>query len=165
MGNQPTGGRTMNTRVTTIALTILAGTIAATGKPQGRQRGQRQQRCPARGAPCGGQQGQQFNQGRRRPQQGAYEQQYHHQGGRQQNPQFARQQFQQDWQGQRRANPQQREQMTQKRHQAVLKHFDADGDGQLSKKERQAVRETIKEHRHGKRGAVPNRPEPPFGEE
>jgi len=188
----------MNTRITTIALTILAGTIAANGQPQGRQRGQRQQRCPACGAPRGGQQGQQFNQGRRRPQQGAYEQQYHRQGGRQQNPQFAQQQFQarqqqlqqqiqqlrqqiqqfqahqqkfqqdgpppqfrRDRQGQQGPNPQQREQMQQKRRQAILELFDADRDGQLSKEERQAVRETLGEqHRRGKA----DRPGPPPSE-
>lgn len=80
----------MNTRfTTTIALTLLAGAVTASGQPQ-KQR-QRQQRCPACGAPLDSQQP--FNQGRRSPQRGAYDrQQRRRPDGRQQNAQFAPQQ-------------------------------------------------------------------------
>ncbi|MCK5676667.1 MAG: hypothetical protein KAH99_06590 [Verrucomicrobia bacterium] len=41
--------------------------------------------------------------------------------------------------------------MQQKRRQVILELFDADRDGQLSKEERQAVREALGEqHRRGK---------------
>jgi len=138
---------------------LLAGTVAAVAHPQRQGRGQQQpgrqgsprfqgqrQGCPA----CGNPNFRPKGHGSRQRGQGACEPQFQHDG--------PPPQFRQDRQGQRGSNPQQREQMKQKRRQAILKHFDADGDGQLS----EDVRQAMKERRRG-RGA-PNRPETPPSE-
>lgn len=152
MGNQPTGGSTMKARVTTIALAILAGTIA-TNAQQRRQGAAQRQRCPGctteRGA-----RSRQFNQGRQPRQQGARQQQYRRQARRPQNPQFAQQQRQgqQGFQGRneqppQRVSPEQR----QRFHEKSLKRFDHDGDGKLSPEERKAAKamRTKAHKRHG----------------
>jgi hypothetical protein len=50
--------------------------------------------------------------------------------------------------------------MSQKKRQAMLRRFDTDGDGQLSKDERQAARKAIKEHQRAKPGNASERPAP-----
>jgi len=47
----------------------------------------------------------------------------------------------------------------------MLKKFDTDRDGQLSKDERQAVREAMEKRQRGKPGHASKRPGPPPGEE
>ena len=156
-GNQATGGRPMKTGIKTTAIltALLAGTVVAGAHPQdqrqwqqkgrqGQSQFQRQrQGCPTCGNP-------QFRPQRQRPQHSGS--QFRHDGP---PPQFH------ERQGQRGPNPHQRDQMKQRRRQAILEHFDTDGDGRLSKKERQAVREAMQERKRAKPGGASNRPEPP----
>lgn len=55
--------------------------------------------------------------------------------------------------------------MSPERRQAMLKKFDTDQDGQLSKKEREAARKAIEGQRRGKPGNAAKRPAAPSGEE
>lgn len=131
-GNNPTGGSTMNARITTIALAILTGTITASGHPQQRRQkpqqrrpnpafGQQEQRCPACGAP------QQQPQQRKQPQRQDRERPQFQDRG--QNPP-------------RQFSPQQRQNM-QQMHRQILQRYDRDGDGRLSERERQAVKRAL----------------------
>jgi len=134
------------------------------GNPQFRPQGQRQRQQQSR-------QGSHQFQGRRgqRQQQGrqGVPQQFQ---GRQAPQQFCqqgqgqRQQFRGS-QGQSGPNSRQFQQKNQKKRKAMLKKFDTDRDGRLSKEERQAVREAMEKRQRGKPGNASKRPGPPPGEE
>ncbi len=155
----------MNARITTIALTILAGTITASAQ-QRQQRSQHRQKCPACSAKRDGQQRQQFNQGRRPTQRTANKQQYRHQGRRPQNPRLAQQQ-QQQIHGHKQHTPDQfAPQQRQRFRQQALERFDHDGDGQLSKLERKHMKQSIQQRRRsGNRHKRPESARQAVGEE
>ncbi|MEN8256100.1 MAG: hypothetical protein ABFR33_11605 [Verrucomicrobiota bacterium] len=152
------------TKTAAIFTALLAGTVATVAHPHPQGHGQRQQQgrqgspqfqgqrqgCPVCGNPNFRPQG----HGSHRRGQGACGPQFQNDG--------PPPQFRQDRQGQRKPNPQQREQIRKKRRQAILERFDADDDGTLSKEERQAVRQAMKERRQGK--GRQNRPDIPPSE-
>ena len=169
----------MNANIKTLSMVtaVLAGAIIASGQPQERRQRRQQpiprlgaeQNCPACGAPRQNRQPRFQDQRRGVSQQRAdMGQQYRHQGGAAQNPQFKpRQQhsgtpqFQgrnRRQQGQPQFTPQQRQRIQQhiqqqnqaRQRQQVLRRFDGDGDGILSERERQSLRREIQ-----KRNKVP----------
>ncbi|MCF7818041.1 MAG: hypothetical protein K9M54_09175 [Kiritimatiellales bacterium] len=173
----------MKTRVKSVIAVsaVLAGVLSASGQqqerrqqrpfppPEGFGQQQQQQRCPACGAPRMGPQGQ--NQMRNFGPQGPQGQPFRQQGGPQFGPQQQQRRGQQQFQGtpqqgfgqqqfqgrrQQQIPPQMMERIQQKR-QAILKRFDADGDGQLSEQERQAAKQ---EFQNRKNGAGENPPAP-----
>ena len=152
----------MKVQLASIALTVLAGAITASGQPQERRQksqrrpnavcGQQQSACPT----CGVQRQQQFRRGQC-PEENAQARRGQQQFRPQDQPQFKGRDRRQSSQ---QHSPQQRQHMQQMRK-LLMERCDRDGDGQLSEREWQSLKRTISQpNREPKRPVQKNQKKP-----